>query len=383
MRCVRPSTACFSALCLASILGAVLAGCGRGEPETIRIGVLVNMTGTEGKSTVEAAELAVSPTNAAGGIVVGGRKRRVELIFEDTRALPDEAIDGARRLVQRDVIAILGPSRSRDAIAVGGVVENARIPMICASSSHPETTAGKRYVFRVTFVDAFQGEALARFSREELGARTAAVLYDVASAYNRNLATVFNRAFAAAGGRMVAVETYTTGEADFSQQLTRIAEAEPQVLFLPNYYEDIPEQARQARALGLGAVLVGGDSWALISSADLAHFEGAFFGQHWHLDQAESHPQGERFVAAFRQTHGRDPSSQAALIYDAFGLLFRAIEDGGDDPDGIRQALAEIDAYPGVTGAITYRGTRGDPPRRLVIVQVQRGEAVLYGEVEP
>ncbi len=367
------------------VLLAIVSGCSRRDdgPEAIRIGVLVNLTGSEGRPTREAAELAVSSLNAAGGLEVGGFQRPVELLFEDTRTAPGEAVAGARRLVQQKVVAILGPGRSRDAIAVAGVAENARIPMISATSTHPDTTAGSSYAFRMSFTDTFQGAALGRFAFDKLGARSAAVLYDAASAYNRNLATVFRQVFEAGGGEIVAFEIYTSGQTDFKRQLERIRDADPQVLFLPNYDEEVPLQARQARELGIGATLLGGDSWTLIDSADLPHLDGAFFGRHWHVDVAERRPAARRFLEAYRLAYGREPPGQAALTYDAIRLLLRVIHDTGDDPDKIQQALAGLEGYEGVTGTITYRNTGGNPPRRLVIVQIREGKTVLYEEIAP
>ncbi len=365
-------------------LAAVLA-CGRPDSpaEAIRIGVLVNLSGPEGEPTSEAARLAVAAVNAAGGLDAGGRRRPVELCFEDTRAAPGEAMDSARRLIQQNVVAIVGPNRSREAIAGGGVAENARIPMISPTSTHPQTTAGRGYVFRVAFTDALLGHAIGRFAVEELGAATAAVLYDVASDYNRNLATVFRQTFEAAGGQLVAFESYTTGEVDFSRQLERVRDRRPQVLLLPNYPEEIPAQARQARELGIDATLLGGDAWMVMPLAELPQLEGAFVALHWHLAAARTDRQARRFLADYRQAYGRDPTDHAALTYDAFGLLFHALRSAGADPDGIRQALAGIEAYPGVTGTITYRGAGGDPVKRLLIGRVENGEAVIFKVIEP
>ncbi len=353
-------------------------------PEVIRIGVLVNLTGSEGQPTEESARLAVDPVNAAGGLDVGGTRRRVELLFEDTRAAPDEAMNGARRLIQQNVAAIIGPNRSRDAIAAGGVAENARVPMISPSSTHPQTTAGKRYVFRAAYTDTLQGRAISRFAVEDLEARTAAVLFDVASAYNRNLAAVFRQAFEAAGGTLVALESYTTGDTDFRRQLERIRDGRPQVLLLPNYPEEIPLQVRQARELGLDAVLLGSDSWSGVPFAGLPQLAGSFYVQHWHPDDAENLPEAERFLTAYRQAYGRDPTDQAALTYDAFGILLSALAVAGTDPDGLRRALAEIDGYRGATGTFTYRNAGGDPSRRLVIVRVEEGGGTtVFKVVEP
>ncbi len=368
---------------LALLVALPGAGCRDDPPAAIRIGVLDNLAGAAGQPTREAVTLAASSINAAGGLDAGGLRRPVELLFADTETAPDQAIHGARRLIQQGVVAILGPGRSRDAIAVAGVVENARIPMISATSTHPDTTAGKRYTFRMSCIDPFQGAALSRFATSKLGAGSAAVLYDAASAYNRYLAMAFRQTFEAAGGKIVAFEKYTTGESDFRRQLERVRDAEPQVLFLPNYDEEVPRQARQARELGIGATLLGGESWALIDFTDLPQLDGAFFGRHWHRDEAERRPAARRFLEAYRQAYGHEPPDQAALAYDAAGVLFHAIGIAGDDPDEIREALAGIEGYQGVTGEISYRGRRGDPPRRLIIAQVREGKTVMYEEVMP
>lgn len=367
------------------MLVAALAGCDRpgSDPKVIRIGVLVNFSGSEGPPNTKTAELAAESVNADGGLEIDGRRYRVELLYEDTRAVPAQAVTGARRLIQRDVAAIVGPGRSRDAIAVAAVVENARIPMISASATHPETTAGRRYVFRVGFTDTFQGAALGRFAAEALGAGSAAALYDVTNAYNSHLASVFRQAFEKAGGTMVGFETYTGAESEYHQQLARIRDAAPQVLFLPNYNEEIPEQARQARRLGIDAILLGSDSWSLISSYGQPQLEGAFFARDWHPDEAGSGAPAQRFITAFRDAYGETPSGLEALTFDAYGLLFHAIGNAGGDPDAIRQALAEIEEYEGVTGTITFRGHGGDPPKRLFIVQIRQGEPVLYAEIDP
>ncbi len=365
------------------LLGACLMACAPGHDQgvPIRIGVLVNVASSE--SALQAAELAVGEINDGGGIEVAGRRHRVELLVEDTRALPNEAIDGVRRLVQSGVVAIVGPDRSRDAIAAAGVAENSRTLMVSPISTHPDTTVGKRFVFRVSFTDTLQGRALARFAAQDLGLTTAAVLYDIASSYNRNLATVFKQAFEAMGGRVSAVETYTTGESDFSPQLQNIRAARPQLLFLPNYHEEVTLQAEQARAVGVEATLLGGDSWSDIAAVDLAGLEGAFFAQHWHLGENESDSHAGAFATAFRDAYQQDPSARAALTYDAFGVLFHAIRISGQDPDRVREAFEKVEDYPGVTGAITYRDQGGDPPKRLLIVRVREGKTARYVEVEP
>ncbi len=361
----------------------VLSGCDRrAATPVVRIGVLMNLEGSEGGSTRLAARLAIADFTTDGDIDAGGDRRRVELLFEDTRTAPETAIHGARRLIQQGVVAIIGPGRSREAIAAGGVAEHARIPLISPSSTHPQTTAERDYVFRVAFTDTFQGQALGRFAAEGLGARTAAALFDAASAFNRNLATEFRRAFEAAGGALVAFESYATGETDFSHQLERIRVRRPAVLLLPNYSEEIPQQVHQVRESGIDATILGGDAWTVIPFADLPELEGSFFAQHWHVSQADTHSVSQRFLQAYRQTSGIEPTDHAALTYDAFGLLFAALAAAGDDPDQIRQNLAGTQKYQGVTGTIGYRGLGGDPDKGLFIARIEDGAAVLYQAIE-
>ncbi len=275
----------------------------------------------------------------------------------------------------------MGPQISTNAIPVARVAEKTHIPMISPLSTNPKTTAGKQYVFRAVFVDDFQGKVMARFAIEELDAQKAAVLYDVASDYNKGIAEFFKQAFEEAGGQVVAFESYTTGEQDFSRQLTRIRDSEAEVLFLPNYSHEVPLQAQQARQLGLNIAILGSDSWESQVLVEYPELDGAFYSGHWHPDIGNE--QAQAFIKAYRQTYGRIPADAAALTYDAFGLLFQAIQNQGQaDPESIRNGLAEIKHYLGVTGAMKYQGT-GDPVKSVVIMQIKAGEAVFYKQVDP
>jgi len=278
----------------------------------------------------------------------------------------------------------LGPYVSRNAIPAATVAENARIPMICPTSTHPRTTAGKDYVFRTTFTDPFQGRVLARFALEELGTQTAAVLYDVANDYNRDIARVFLEVFEAAGGQMVALESYTTGDQDFRAQLERIRNHRPGVLFLPNFDIDVIAQARQARQLGIDATFLGGDAWTPEVLGRHPELDGAFTTQHWHVGVADASPEARAFLAAYRQAYGQDPPGVSALAWDTMGLVFQAIQSAGRaDPELIRDALSRIENYRGASGTITYRGTGGDPQRSAVIVQLKEGKVIFHKLVNP
>ena len=363
-------------------LSALLA-CGPPKAE-LRVGLIAPLSGTMaelvGRPAREAAELAVRQINAGGGIEADGRRYRIVLIARDGADQPNSALDAARALVNQDgVTAIVGPLLSRNALAVARLAESRQIPMISPSASHPELTARRRWVFRATFGDEFQARALASFARGELAAKSAAVLYDKASSYNRSFAEIFRRAFEEAGGQMVAVETYTTGQLDFSRALEPVRDAAPDVLVLPNYPDEVPRQARQARELGIEAILLGGDSWNMRLFLQQSDFEGSYVALEWHLDVENE--ASRRFVGAYEEFYGRSPESMAALTWDAFGLLFEAIAGrGSTDGAEIRQGLANIGSFQGATGTIAFNG-RGEPVKDVLLLHIVGGEARLHRRI--
>ena len=230
-------------------------GCGSQETKEIRVGVNAELTGskpTVGDSCQKAAELLAAQVNQAGGLTVGDRKYPIKLFIEDNEDKAESAAAAAQKLIsQNNVLAIIGPNASGNAIPAARICEDAGVIMISPWSTNPKTTEGKKFVFRACFIDDFQGQVMAKFARENLKAQTAAVLYDVASEYNKGIAEFFKKFFEAAGGKVVAFESYTKDDKDFSSQLTIIKAANPEVLFLPNYYNEVPLQAQQARRLGL------------------------------------------------------------------------------------------------------------------------------------
>jgi branched-chain amino acid transport system substrate-binding protein len=365
---------------------AALAACSLRERPTneIRIGLIAPLTGEipgVGNSTIRAANLAVNQVNEAGGLEVNGRRYRLVLFVEDSENMPDTAVAVARKLINQDhVDCIIGPQVSRNAIPVATVAEGAQIPMISPYSTNPATTAGKEYVFRMAYIDSFQGEVMARFALEQLKVGTAAVLYDIANEYNRDIAEYFRQSFVAGGGQIVAFETYTTGETDFSQQLAAVRARQPQVLFLPNYSNEIPHQVEQARLAGVEAIFLGSDSWELEQLVDLPELNGAFVSAHYAADAAND--AGKTFVDLFRQHYDEIPDSVAALTYDAFGMLFQAIQrQEQHDPQSIRDSLQQIHQFYGVTGSMIY--AENDPKKSVVILQIVNRAAQFYQTIEP
>lgn len=377
-----------------SAIGLLLAGIAIGctqqltpptQPNEIRLGVIASLTGdatASGQSTIRAAELAAQEINDKGGLSVGDRRYKIVLKIEDDQDEVDAAVNAARKLIYGDsVAAIVGPQYSRNAIPVAKFVESAQIPMISPLSTNPETTKNKRYVFRATFIDSVQGRIMARFTHNQLNVRTAAVLYDIASPYNQGIADVFKQVFEATGGKVVAFESYTTGEKDFRTQLAVIQQQQPDALFLPNYGYEVILQAQQARQLQINATLLGADAWGSLQTGERSPLEGGFYSNHYSPDT--KNPKTQAFIQRYRQLYQGDPNNETAVTYDAMYLLFKAIQSQGKiDAESIRQGLSELGRYDGVTGTIEYRGT-GDPRRSVIILQIKQGQPVFYQQVDP
>ncbi len=356
-------------------------------PREIRIGLLALMQGvpkdTSGLPSLFAAELAARVANDRGGIDIDGSLHRVVIVVKDYEDRADSATSVARALINQERIdALIGPQFSRHAIPVSVVAENAHVPMLSPMSSNPATTREKKFVFRLAFLDDFQGDVMGRFAANELGATRAAVLYDKSTAYGRTLATVFRDAFEREGGRVVAFESYALDEPlDYQEQLMRIDETEPDVLYLPNDTERVAAQIRQARELGIDATLLGGDTWDMEAFKLMPESDGAFVAHQWHY--AIDTPEAISFVRLYRETHGVTPKVTAAMTFDAVALLLQAIEQsGGKDPDSIRAALAETGEYTGATGTILFSGGP-DPVRSVVISKIHDNETSLFRIVDP
>ncbi len=366
----------------------------RAAAPAIRIGVIAEMTGdipAVGASCKNAALMAIKEVNDGGGLEVGGARRKIELCIEDNAGKADQSASAAMKLITRqNVLAIIGPNASRYAIPAAEIAETSQTVLITPWSTNPKTTLDastglpKKYVFRACFIDSFQGRVVARFAFENLKAKTVAVLYDVASEYNKGVAEVFKANYTKLGGKIVASETYTTNDKDFSAQLTKIKSAAPDVVFLPNYYSEVPLQVQQAHRLGLQCVFIGSDSWG---SADLLKLggkdlEGYYFSTHYAADSAA--PVATAFIANYKKTYGAVPDDVAALTYDAFGLLFMAIKNAGKaDREAVRQALAVLPGYSGVTGNMTFSADSRDPVKSAVILQIKDGKFTYFTSANP
>ncbi len=353
----------------------------------IYIGVIASLTGDRpkvGQSTEEAAQMAVDEVNAACGLQIDGKNYEVVILVEDSESKGESAVAVATRLiVDEDVLAIIGPQASVEAVPAGQVANDRETPMISPWSTNPATTFDRPWVFRAAFLDPFQGPVVAGFAQEEFGAKTVAVLYDIASDYPKGLAENFRDAAIAAGMDVVAFESFSTGDTDFSSQLTNIIQAHPDVLFTPQYYNEVPLIVQQARQLGYEGPILGSDSWGTPDLLDLCGdaCNGAFFSTHYSADIATDVAQA--FISNYEERYGAKPDDVAALTYDAFHILFQAITNAQSlDKADIRDALADIELFEGVTGLMSF-DEQGDPIKCAVILQIVDGAFTFYDSACP
>ncbi|MDD5168562.1 MAG: ABC transporter substrate-binding protein [Syntrophales bacterium] len=385
-------------LCLLlSLLMAIcftISACGEKSASTVKIGVIAEITGdmpAVGESCKKAAEMAVQMVNDAGGIQVGDKKYKVELFVEDNAGKADQSASAAQKLItQQNVLAIVGPNATRYAIPASEIAESSKVVLVTPWSTSPKTTldaktnAPKKFVFRSCFIDPFQGRVVAKFTLDNLKAKKAAVLYDVASDYNKGIAEIFKETFEQMGGKVVAFETYTTNDKDFSAQFTKIKQAGPDVIFLPNYYSEVPLQIQQAKRLGITAPFIGADAWGSQELTKLCgkDCEGYYFSTHYAPDLAT--PVAKAFIQAYQDKYKVMPDDVAALTYDSFGLLWQAIRGAGKiDRLAVRDALAKIPKYEGVTGDMTFKEGSTDPIKSAVILQIKDGKFVFFANAKP
>lgn len=381
MRRFELSGVLLSAMALLAVLG--IAGCNKDN--SVKIGVSAPLSGdiaALGQSTRNAILLAQEEINARGGIKIDGALKKVTFIIEDDENKPESTATVFQKLINQDkVVAIIGSQSSKCSNAGAPIAESAGIPQISPWSTNPNVTKGKKYIFRACFIDPFQGRVVAKFAMNRMKAKTAAVLYDVASDYNKGIAEVFRDEFTKSGGKIAGFETYNTNDKDFSGQLSKIRGANPDILFLPNYFNEVPLQIQQARKLGLNCKIIGSDSWDNPELIKLGGkvMEQTYFTNHYSPDV--DRPASKEFIAKYMKKFNTPVDAAAALTYDSANILVKAIEKAGKaDPKAIRDAIAATREFNGVTGVITYNGS-GDPLKGAVVIRIENGKFVFDSAV--
>lgn len=354
-----------------------------GATDAILLGEVGSLTGgqaTFGVSTQWGVEMALEEANAAGG--VNGRKVAVRVY--DDQSKPEEAANAATRLIAQDhVVAILGEVASTNSIAMAEKAQPAHVPMISPSSTNPKVTAIGDYIFRVCFIDPFQGFVMAKFARDTLKVNHAAVLKDQKSDYSQGLTDVFTRQFSEMGGKIVAVEAYSQGDTDFRAQLTAIKGQKPEAIYVPGYYTDVGIIARQARELGIRATLLGGDGWESDKLFELggSAVEGSYYTNHYSPEDPA--PRVQQFIAAYKAKHKVVPDSLAALGYDSARVAIEAMKRAKDlSGPSLRDAIAQTKDFPGVAGTITLDAQR-NAVKPAVVLQVVEGKTKYVATIAP
>lgn len=372
-----------TAATVASAITLGLTGCKSGGDDTIKIGEFASLTGKEatfGASSHEGTQLAVDEINAAGGVL--GKK--LELLTEDNQSKAGEPRNIVNKLISRDrVVAVLGEVASSRSLEAAPIAQSNKIPMISPASTNPKVTEVGDYIFRVCFIDPFQGTVMANFATNTLKAKKVAVLTDAKSDYSKGLAKYFKEQFAKNGGTLSSELDYNGGDKDFKAQLTTIKGAAPDAVFVPGYYNDVALIAIQAKEAGLAVPMFGGDGWESENLLNVAKdaVEGHYFSTH--CSPEDTSPKMTSFVAAYKAKFGKTPDAMAALGYDSAYVLAEAIKRAGTtESAALRTAIAATKDFDGVTGKFSLDDKR-NAIKSAAILQIKNGKFTFLESVAP
>lgn len=376
----------------ALIAGAmVVSGCGgekQGSGDTIKLGANLEMTGgsaTLGKDSYEGIQLAVKEFNEKGGF--NGKK--VEIVLADNKSEASESVLAAEKLMQEGVVGVIGPSTSSNGIAASQVYESNKIPGVGSTCTNPRVTVDEKgkvreYMFRATFIDPFQGQVMAKFAKESLKAKTAAIYVDNSSDYAKGLAEFFEESFKAGGGQIVSKEAYLQKDTDYKATLTKIKATNPDVIFIPGIYQEVGMIVKQAREMGISVPLLGGDCWdsdTLVDVAGAENLENTFFSTFYF--SGDKDPNVVNFVEAYQKEYGRVPRAYAVLHYDGAKMFLEAmVRANSTDGKKIQEELAKMKDFPGVSGNITINETH-DAVKAAVILGFKKGEQFFVEKIAP
>jgi branched-chain amino acid transport system substrate-binding protein len=371
-------------LTAAAALALSFGGCQKTSTDEILVGEFASLTGKEatfGISSHEGTVLAIEELNNGGGVL----NKKLKLITEDNQSMAGESTNAVNKLIAKDgVVAILGEVASSRSLEAGPICQQNKIPQISPSSTNPKVTETGDFIFRVCFIDPFQGLVMANFAQKTLKAQKVAVFTDVKSDYSKGLAKFFKEGFTKGGGQIVAELDYNGGDKDFKGQLTAIKSANPEGVFVPGYYTDAALICIQAKEVGLTVPLFGGDGWESdqLTKIGKESVEGTYFSTHYSPDAGGE--KGKAFVAAYQKRFGgKLPDAMAALGYDSAMILADAVKRAGKtDGQAVRDALAATKDFEAVTGKITINSQR-DADKSAVILKVEGGKFKYIETIAP
>ena len=377
-------------LVLVLLLGLITSGCNnliKNDKEII-LGANYEMTGAlaaVAKQTVNGINLAIKQTNEQGGVL----GKQIKLIIADNKSEPSESANAITKLIKNDnVKLVFGSVASSNVLATVQIAHDSKIPLITATATNPSVTMEqdqvRPYVFRTCFIDPFQGEVMANFAAKSLQAKNAVMYIDSSSDYSKGLAKIFAEKFIANGGIIIGEESFLQKDQDFKSTLTKIKAINPDVVFIPAYYEEVGKIIRQAREIGIKSQLIGTDGWddpKLIEIAGLSAVEGTFFSNHY--SPQDQDPKVVEFVKAYKAEYNQEHSALAVLSYDCALVVIDAIKRAGsDDPEKIRQALEETKKLQITTGLLSIDNNH-NPIKSAVVVEIKNGQQIFKEKINP
>lgn len=367
-------------------LSSVLFACKKAPNQITRtdipIGEFASLTGTTasfGVSSHNGTVMAIDEINAAGGLF----GKPIRLITEDDQSKAGEAATVVKKLISRDgIVALLGEVASSRSLEAAPICQQASIPMVSPASTNPKVTEQGDFVFRVCFIDPFQGTVLSKFSLNK-GWKKIAILTDVKQDYSVGLSEFFKAHFVANGGMIVNEQSYSSGDKDFKAQLTAIKASAPDAIVASGYYTEAGLIALQARELQLNIPLLGGDGWDSPSLVEVGGkaVEGCFFSNHFSTEDPA--PLIQDFLKRYRDKFNEEPGAMSALGYDSAMILFDAMKRAGTtDGRAVRDALAATKDFTAITGKITLNPQR-NADKSAVVLEVKEGKFKYVQTVAP
>ena len=376
---------------IASVLAASLvAGCGSKGDKDIKIGMVYELTGNTasyGTSAANGAKLAFKEINASGGVL----GKQIKIVSADNKGEPSESANAMSKVISQDkVVAVTGFTVSSCGIAASAVAEANKIPFVAAATVNPKVTFDERtgkvkdYTFRACFIDSFQGTVGANFALNGLKASKTAIMTDSSSDYSKGLTDIFRSTYVKAGGKIVAEESYLQKDQDYKPILTKIKAQNPDLLYIPGYYEDVGKIIKQARELGMTIPVLGADAWdspVLVEMGGAQPLNNTYFTNFYSIE--DRNPVSNAFVEAYKKEYGQTPDSMAAMGYDAAKLLVDAIKRANStDANKIKEALAATKNFSSVSGEMSLND-RHDAVRGVVIIELKNGKQVYKETVKP
>lgn len=385
-------------LILATFMLGTVAGCGGNAgdnaqggnaDDSIAVGINVELSGavaSYGSNATDGMMLAINEVNENGGVL----GKQINPIKRDNKSTTDEAFSVSAALASEGVVAQLGPLTSGNVAASSAVMMDNKIPLVAPAATAPNITVDDKdgstrdYVFRVCFIDPFQGTLMAEFAAKDLGAKQAVILKDTSSDYAQGLAQYFKQTFENEGGKVFAEEGFVKGDRDFRATLTKIQGTNPDFIYIPGYYEEVAPLIKQAREMGITIAMGGGDGWDspdMVSVAGAKNLNNTYFTNHYSAQDKD--PKVVAFVEAFKGKYNKDPDAFAALGYDAAKMLVKAIEDAGEaNPEKIKDALASTTDFEGITGKMTI-DEQHNPVKAGIIIEFKDGVQTMNTRIQP